>query len=309
MDKYKVYNLVYSSSATVYGAPPQCPIPESSPLQPESCYGRTKFMSELIIKDVCDSAPEKWRAISLRYFNPAGAHPSGQIGEDPRGRPGNLLPLLAQMAVGKFPEGLKIFGNDYDTPDGTCVRDYIHSASPTSSRSSSAAAAQRSHAAPSTDSCSFLQSWTSPRVTSSPSPRSPATRSTLRRARRPASARRAASTRRTTSVRARACRSSTWSTPCRRRRASSTRPRSSAAGASLLLDSLSLLERWPCADAFSLLARSTGDVPELTADPALAEKELEFKAKRDLEAMCRDQWNWQSCVPSLSSHSSSIASY
>lgn len=148
MDKYKVYNLVYSSSATVYGAPPKCPIPESSPLQPESCYGRTKFMSELIIKDVCDSAPEKWRAISLRYFNPAGAHPSGRIGEDPRGRPGNLLPLLAQMAVGKFPEGLKIFGNDYETPDGTCVRDYIHSEprpSPSGPLSLRADSTSRSH--------------------------------------------------------------------------------------------------------------------------------------------------------------------
>lgn len=127
MQKYNVTRIVYSSSATVYGVPPQIPIPESSPLAPESCYGRTKYMSELIIKDLCDSQPEVWRAIGLRYFNPAGAHPSGMIGEDPRGKPGNLLPLLAQMATGKFAEeGLKIFGNDYPTPDGTCVRDYIH---------------------------------------------------------------------------------------------------------------------------------------------------------------------------------------
>lgn len=132
MDRHGVYNIVYSSSATVYGAPSAVPIAEPSPLQPESVYGRTKFMSELIIKDVADSAPDKWRAIGLRYFNPAGSHPSGLIGEDPRGRPGNLLPLLAQMAVGKFPEGLKVFGNDYPTPDGTCVRDYIHSTFPSS---------------------------------------------------------------------------------------------------------------------------------------------------------------------------------
>lgn len=119
--------FVYSSSATVYGVPPVIPIPETSPLAPESCYGRTKFMTELMLKDLCDAHPESWRAIGLRYFNPAGAHPSGQIGEDPRGKPGNLLPLLAQMAVGKFAEeGLSIFGNDYPTPDGTCVRDYIH---------------------------------------------------------------------------------------------------------------------------------------------------------------------------------------
>ena len=127
MEAYKVFRIVYSSSATVYGAPQVIPIPEHSSLAPESCYGRTKMMSELIIKDVCDSKPDLWRAIGLRYFNPAGAHPSGEIGEDPRGKPGNLLPLLAQMAVGKYAEpGLKIFGNDYPTPDGTCVRDYIH---------------------------------------------------------------------------------------------------------------------------------------------------------------------------------------
>lgn len=121
MRKNDCYRLVYSSSATVYGAPKTIPIPETSPLVAESVYGRTKVMGEWIIKDVCDADP-KWRAIGLRYFNPAGAHPSGLIGEDPRGKPGNLVPLLAQMAVGKFAkEGLKVFGNDYPTPDGTCV--------------------------------------------------------------------------------------------------------------------------------------------------------------------------------------------
>ena len=127
MNRYGARHFVYSSSATVYGAPTTIPIPESTPLAPESCYGRTKMMSELIIKDVCDSAPTEWRAIALRYFNPAGAHPSGLIGEDPRGKPGNLLPLLAQMAVGKFAtEGLSVFGNDYPTPDGTCVVSSLH---------------------------------------------------------------------------------------------------------------------------------------------------------------------------------------
>jgi UDP-glucose 4-epimerase len=121
MNRFGARHLVYSSSATVYGAPKTIPIPETTPLAPESCYGRTKAMSEWIIKDVADSDPS-WRTIALRYFNPAGAHPSGMIGEDPRGKPGNLLPLLAQMAVGKFAEeGLKIFGNDYPTHDGTCV--------------------------------------------------------------------------------------------------------------------------------------------------------------------------------------------
>ena len=115
------FRLVYSSSATVYGAPKTIPIPETSPMVAESVYGRTKVMSELIIKDVCDG-DSRWRALGLRYFNPAGAHPSGLIGEDPHGKPGNLVPLLAQMAVGKHAEaGLKVFGNDYPTPDGTCV--------------------------------------------------------------------------------------------------------------------------------------------------------------------------------------------
>ncbi|KAL9933335.1 hypothetical protein V8E36_008053 [Tilletia maclaganii] len=126
MKKHNCSRVVYSSSATVYGIPKQIPIPENTPMAAESVYGRTKQMSEMILRDVTDAYPE-WRTISLRYFNPAGAHPSGEIGEDPRGKPGNLLPLLAQMAVGKHREGgLKIFGNDYPTPDGTCVRDYIH---------------------------------------------------------------------------------------------------------------------------------------------------------------------------------------
>lgn len=87
----------------------------------ESVYGRTKVISELIIKDVCDG-DARWRALGLRYFNPAGSHHSGLIGEDPHGKPGNLVPLLAQMAVGKHAEpGLKVFGSDYPTPDGTCV--------------------------------------------------------------------------------------------------------------------------------------------------------------------------------------------
>ncbi|CAE6462880.1 unnamed protein product [Rhizoctonia solani] len=126
MKDYGCTNLVYSSSATVYGIPPVVPIPETTPLKAESVYGRTKVMCETLLKDLCHAEPN-WRVISLRYFNPAGAHPSGLIGEDPRGRPGNLLPLLSQMAVGRVKDSvLKVFGNDYPTRDGTCVRDYIH---------------------------------------------------------------------------------------------------------------------------------------------------------------------------------------
>lgn len=105
MSAYDCTRIVYSSSATVYGTPPQIPIPETTRLKADSPYGRSKVMSEMIIEDLCHAEPHRWRAISLRYFNPAGAHPSGLIGEDPRGRPGNLLPLLAQMAVGRIKDG------------------------------------------------------------------------------------------------------------------------------------------------------------------------------------------------------------
>lgn len=116
MAEYDCHRIVYSSSATVYGTPPIIPIPETTQMHAYSPYGRTKIMVEHIIEDLCHS-DRKWRAVSLRYFNPAGAHPSGQIGEDPRGRPGNLLPLLAHMAVGRVKDAtLKVFANDYPTP-------------------------------------------------------------------------------------------------------------------------------------------------------------------------------------------------
>lgn len=121
MNRYGCHHMVYSSSATVYGAPETIPIPESTPLDAQSVYGRTKQMTETIMRDVADSDPSKWRMIALRYFNPAGAHPSGLIGEDPVGKPGNLLPLLAQIAVGRIKDELQVFGNDYPTPDGACV--------------------------------------------------------------------------------------------------------------------------------------------------------------------------------------------
>ena len=124
MTKYKVKNLVFSSSATVYGDPHKVPITEDFPLSATNPYGRTKLMIEEILRDLhrSDSA---WNVALLRYFNPVGAHPSGRIGEDPNGIPNNLLPYISQVAVGKLPV-LSIFGNDYPTPDGTGVRDYIH---------------------------------------------------------------------------------------------------------------------------------------------------------------------------------------
>jgi UDP-glucose 4-epimerase len=124
MDRANVRRIVFSSSATVYGDPAQVPITESSQLQVTNPYGRTKLMCEDILRDLQASDP-RWHVAILRYFNPVGAHISGTIGEHPNGIPNNLMPFITQVAVGKR-EFLSIFGNDYPTPDGTGVRDYIH---------------------------------------------------------------------------------------------------------------------------------------------------------------------------------------
>ncbi|HNM25990.1 MAG TPA: UDP-glucose 4-epimerase GalE [Saprospiraceae bacterium] len=118
-------DLIFSSSATVYGQPEQLPVGEDSPPQPAmSVYGNTKRIGEEILRDVA-AAGKPFKIISLRYFNPIGAHPSGLIGELPRGVPNNLVPFITQAAAGLRPQ-LSVFGDDYDTPDGTAVRDYIH---------------------------------------------------------------------------------------------------------------------------------------------------------------------------------------
>jgi UDP-glucose 4-epimerase len=119
-----VKNFVFSSSATVYGDPESVPIREDARLSTTNPYGRSKLMVEQVLEDLGKSDPS-WSIGVLRYFNPAGAHPSGLIGEDPRGIPNNLMPYIAQVAVGRR-EKLSVFGNDYPTPDGTGVRDYIH---------------------------------------------------------------------------------------------------------------------------------------------------------------------------------------
>lgn len=125
MRKHGVKNIIFSSSATVYGDPAFIPITEECPKgTPTNPYGWTKHMIEQILTDFHTADPD-WNVILLRYFNPIGAHKSGKIGEDPKGIPNNLLPYVAQVAIGKL-ECLGVFGNDYDTPDGTGVRDYIH---------------------------------------------------------------------------------------------------------------------------------------------------------------------------------------
>lgn len=124
MRKYGCKKFVFSSSATVYGAPKTVPIKEDFPLSTTNPYGTTKLMIEQILRDVC-VADKEFSAILLRYFNPIGAHKSGLIGENPNGIPNNLMPYINQVACGKL-EVLNVFGNDYPTPDGTGVRDYIH---------------------------------------------------------------------------------------------------------------------------------------------------------------------------------------
>jgi len=124
MAEHGCRSIVFSSSATVYGDPHTVPIKEDFPLSATNPYGRSKLMVEEILRDLQHADPA-WKVVLLRYFNPVGAHPSGRIGEDPNGIPNNLMPFIAQTAVGKR-EKLSVFGNDYDTVDGTGVRDYIH---------------------------------------------------------------------------------------------------------------------------------------------------------------------------------------
>lgn len=124
MENKGVRCIVFSSSATVYGDPETLPIPETAPLSATNPYGRTKLFIEEMLRDLAVADPQ-WGIVLLRYFNPVGAHPSGLIGEDPQGIPNNLMPFVAQVAVGRR-EKVSVFGSDYPTPDGTGVRDYIH---------------------------------------------------------------------------------------------------------------------------------------------------------------------------------------
>ena len=124
MQEANIQTIIFSSSATVYDPESQVPYTENSPTNPINPYGHTKLCVEQILHGLASSNP-KWKVGILRYFNPVGAHPSGHIGEDPKQKPNNLMPLVMQTAVGRM-EKLLIYGDDYDTPDGTCIRDYIH---------------------------------------------------------------------------------------------------------------------------------------------------------------------------------------
>jgi UDP-glucose 4-epimerase len=124
MAELGITRLVFSSSATVYGEPERVPLVEDHPLRPVNPYGKTKLIVEHVLADL-ERADSSFQYAALRYFNPVGAHPSGRIGEDPRGIPNNLFPYIARVASGSLPE-LSVWGNDYNTPDGTGIRDYIH---------------------------------------------------------------------------------------------------------------------------------------------------------------------------------------
>jgi len=222
MQTQGVRNLVFSSSCTVYGEPRTVPIQEDFPRSATNPYGRTKLMIEDILSDL-HVADTSWNIALLRYFNPVGAHPSGRIGEDPHGIPNNLVPYIAQVAVGKLPE-LKVFGDDYPTPDGTGVRDYIHVID---------------LAVGHLRALEKLQ--TNPGVV----------------------------------------------------------PYNLGTGqGDSVLQFVAAFER-VCGKKihYKIVARRPGDVPISYADPAKAERELQWKAARGIDEMCADVWRWQTMNP------------
>lgn len=222
MRAHGVKDLVFSSSATVYGAPHTVPITEDFPLQVTNPYGRSKLTIEHLLRDLWTSDPA-WNILLLRYFNPVGAHESGRIGEDPRGIPNNLFPFVTQVAVGRLAR-LSVFGDSYPTRDGTGVRDYIHVVDLAIGH----------------------------------------VRALDRLAARPGVAAYNLGTGRGNSV----------------------------------LDVIQTFEAVTGRPVpYRIEAARAGDVAECYADPSLAQRELGWKAERDLGAMCRDAWRWQSMNP------------
>jgi len=222
MQAHGVGQLVFSSSATVYGDPDSVPVREDAPLRTTNPYGRTKLVMEQLIADLCTSDPG-FRAVNLRYFNPVGAHPSGLIGEAPGGIPNNLMPYVCQVAVGRRPR-LQVFGGDWPTVDGTGVRDYIHVVD-----------LARAHA----DALDYLAAGGE-------------------------SANINLGTGRGTSV----------------------------------LELVHAFERASGQEVpYDIVPRRPGDVAEVYADPSLAHALLGWRARFDIDDMCRDAWRWQSVNP------------
>jgi len=235
MKEFGVYNIVFSSSCTVYGAQQFLPADESHPTGNCNCpYGRTKYFIEQILYDICNT-DKHWNAVLLRYFNPVGAHPSGLIGEDPLGVPNNLMPFISQVAVGRR-EKLRVFGNDYDTPDGTCVRDYIHVVDLA---------------------CGHVAAL--------------------------------------------------------KQIAADCNIKAYNLGTGVGYSVLEVLKAFEAASGkeipYEIVSRRRGDVATIYGKPALAEKELEWKATRGLKEMCEDTWKWQSLNPAgyLTSENSELS--
>ncbi|KAI8645750.1 UDP-glucose 4-epimerase [Parasitella parasitica] len=222
MKEANIKNIVFSSSATVYGEPPVIPIPETSPTDAKSPYGRTKLFVEHIIRDLC-TAEEGWNAALLRYFNPAGAHPSGDLGENPTGVPNNLMPYFAQVAVGKL-DHLSVFGSDYPTRDGTCIRDYIHVVDLATGH---LAALKKLETNPG---CVEYNLGT-------------------------------------------------------------------GVGSTVLEMVKAFIAAVGRDLPYTIAGRRAGDVPDLTADPTKANKELNWKAEKSLEEACASLWQWQEKNP------------
>ena len=222
MIKYDVKNIVFSSSATVYGNPTSVPITEDFPIKPANPYGNTKYIIETILKDIQIANPD-WNVIILRYFNPVGAHESGLIGEDPNGIPNNLMPYISQVAVGRLPY-LKVYGNDYPTKDGTGIRDYIHVVD-----------LAQGHLK------ALDKLLTNPGY-------------------------------------------------C-------IYNLGTGQGYSVL-DVITTFEKWSQRKIpYKIVGRRPGDITECYADPSKANRELAWKAERNLDDMCRDTWNWQKKNP------------
>jgi UDP-glucose 4-epimerase len=223
MKRAGVKTIVFSSSATVYGDPDVVPIREEhSVIHITNPYGRSKLMVEQILGDLC-VADKEWRVALLRYFNPVGAHESGLIGEDPNGVPNNLLPFIAQVAVGRLPE-LLVFGGDYPTQDGTGVRDYIHVIDLAEGHLSALRALQ---------SCTGSHLWNL----------------------------------------------------------------GTGKGYSVLQMVRAFEDASGCRVPYRIVSRRAGDIAECFADASKAERELNWRAQRDLPEIMRDAWRWQSMNP------------
>jgi len=225
MFKAGVMRFVFSSSATVYGEPESLPFGEQHRIAPTNPYGHTKAMVEQILRDFCGAQPG-FLAVCLRYFNPIGAHESGLIGEDPRGEPNNLFPYIMRTAIGKAPF-LRVFGNDYQTPDGTGVRDYLHVSDLADGHSKAIDFARAGHP----DGNFFAFNLGTGRGTS-------------------------------------------------------------------VLELVSAFERESGVRVpYQVTARRPGDIGEAWADPSLANQVLGWEARRSVDQMCRDGWNWQKNNP------------